>query len=132
MAEDERPDPPVTQAETVKAEVLADIRALIRAEREGNVTEAQAIEDLPPTERLAAMDQEQTIGLKRRYALAILAIMGVQIVIADGVFVAYAEMGVDWKLPSAVILGWLSATVIEVIGVVLVITRSLFPVRGGG
>lgn len=32
-----------------------------------------------------------------------------------------------WQVPTAAIQAWLAATVVQVIGIVLVITRSLFP-----
>ena len=120
---------PKSEGEALKAELLEEVKELVRAEREGRTGEAQSIKDLPPTKQLEARDRAQDIGLKRIYAWVYLVMMGVQILIADTVFVLYAELGVDWRLPSAVIIGWLSATVVEVIGVVLVVTRSLFPIR---
>lgn len=50
-----------------------------------------------------------------------------QIVIADSVFVVYAWAGKSWNVPTPAIAAWLSATVVQVIAVVLVITRYLFP-----
>jgi len=41
--------------------------------------------------------------------------------------ILYAAWGVDWDIPAVVISAWLGATVVEVIGVVYAITRSLFP-----
>jgi len=54
-----------------------------------------------------------------------------QVVCADVVFVVYAARGVHWKIPTAAIDAWLAATVVQVIGIVLVITRSLFPTSNG-
>jgi hypothetical protein len=55
-----------------------------------------------------------------------LSVMGVQVLIADAAFFFY---GFDnaWKIPAAAIDAWLAAAVIQVIGVVLVITNYLFP-----
>lgn len=50
-----------------------------------------------------------------------------QVICADVVFILYAQRGMHWRLPVAAIEAWLAATVIQVIGIVLVITRSLFP-----
>jgi hypothetical protein len=45
------------------------------------------------------------------------------------VFVAFAWAGQDWHLSTAVIDVWLAATVVQVVGIVLVVTRNLFPDR---
>ena len=52
--------------------------------------------------------------------------MGAQIVAADVVFVAYGWTN-GWDIPVTAIQAWLAATVIEVVTVVLVVTKSMFP-----
>lgn len=66
-------------------------------------------------------------NLRRRLAKFALWVTGSQILCADLVFIAYAWWGRHWDLPVAAIQAWLAATVIQVIGIVQVITRSLFP-----
>ena len=51
-----------------------------------------------------------------------------QVVIADLVFLVYA-FAKSWDIPSGTMNAWLGATVVQVIAVALVITRSLFPNR---
>jgi hypothetical protein len=57
--------------------------------------------------------------------------MGVQILIADVAFYWYGyehvAEGHRWQIPPGAIEVWLGATVVQVIGIVLVIARSLFP-----
>lgn len=72
---------------------------------------------------------KQEIELRRTYANGLLRILTGQLVIADAVFVAFAWAGKDWNLSTAVIDTWLGAVVVQVIGVVLVVTRHLFPQR---
>jgi hypothetical protein len=72
---------------------------------------------------------EQEHGLRQMYADWILWLLGAQFVIADAVFVAFAWIGRSWNLPPAVIEVWLAATVIQVVGVVAIVTRHLFPNR---
>jgi Zn-dependent peptidase ImmA (M78 family) len=74
---------------------------------------------------------EQEHGLRQRYADWILWLLGAQFVVADAVFVAFAWAGSGWVLPSGVIEVWLAATVVQVVGVVAVVTRHLFPARDG-
>lgn len=88
------------------------------------------IDRLPaPLQNLPLKDHAQDIRLKRIYALALLVGLGVQVAIVDAVFVAYAWAGVNWNVQEPVMGIWLGATVINVIGVVLVVTNYLFPQR---
>ncbi len=77
-------------------------------------------------ERLFA---EQEHGLRQTYADWILRILGAQFLIVDVVFVAFAWAGRRWDLPPGVIEVWLAATVVQILGVVAVVTRHLFPSR---
>lgn len=105
------------------------IRAIIQKARAGETVEATPLEELDPATRLRHRDFEQDIILKRRYANILLWAMIGQVAAADVVFILYAHFGAHWKLSGSVINVWLGATLIEVIGVVLVVTRYLFPHR---
>lgn len=72
---------------------------------------------------------EQEHGLRQSYADWILRILGAQFFVADVVFVAFAWAGRKWDLPPGVIEVWLAATVVQILGVVAVVTRHLFPGR---
>jgi hypothetical protein len=90
------------------------------------------IEDVPqgplnPEKAIKTANDNLRLVQRRRFANAAGVMAVLQVVCADAVFIAYASIGVNWKIPTPAILGWLAATVVQVIGVVLVITRSLFP-----
>jgi glutathione S-transferase len=72
---------------------------------------------------------EQEHGLRQSYAEWLLWLLGAQFLIADAVFVAFAWAGRRWDLPPEVIEVWLASTVVQVLGVVAVVTRHLFPNR---
>jgi hypothetical protein len=74
---------------------------------------------------------EQEHELRRAYARRILVLLFAQFLIADAVFVAFAWAGEHWHLSTAVIDVWLAATVVQVVGIVLVVTRNLFPDHDG-
>jgi hypothetical protein len=76
---------------------------------------------------LDVLDRQQDIVLKRLYARRMLGGLAAQIAVADAVFVAYAWAGKSWDVPPDAMQVWLGATVVEVVSVVLVITRYLFP-----
>jgi glutathione S-transferase len=72
---------------------------------------------------------EQEHGLRQKYADWIIWLLGAQFVAADAVFVVFAWVGRRWDLPPGVIEVWLAATVVQVVGVVAIVTRHLFPSR---
>ncbi len=78
------------------------------------------------------MFAEQEHGLRQSYADWIIRVLGAQLFVADGVFVALAWAGWNWELSSGVIEVWLAATVVQVVGVVAIVTRHLFPNRDRG
>jgi hypothetical protein len=83
----------------------------------------------PEVRQLEAADRRQDIELKKDYASWLKWLLTGQMIVANVVVVAYAHFGVDWQIPAPVISSWLAATVIEVLGVVYVVTRYLFPNR---
>lgn len=107
---------------TRRARILGESSSL----QEGGV---QRLHNLPPADRLQVQDLEQDIRLKKRYAGWLLTAMMVQLFVANTVFVVYAWAGMNWRLSTSVINVWLGATLAEVVGVVLVVTRYLFPRR---
>jgi hypothetical protein len=91
---------------------------------------------LPELERaqgltLQRMFAEQEFDLRQNYADWIIRVLGVQLFVADAVFVVLAWAGWNWELSSGVIEVWLAATVVQVVGVVAIVTRNLFPNRDG-
>jgi hypothetical protein len=99
-------------------ELPDDLKHLEEREREQGLT-------------LRRLFAEQEHGLRQRYAGWILRLLGAQFVVADAVFVAFAWAGRSWDLPPGVIEVWLAATVVQVVGVVALVTRHLFPNRDG-
>ena len=91
---------------------------------------------LPEKERaqglkLRQLFAEQEHRLRQKYADWILLLLGAQFLVADALFVAVAWAGWRWALTPGVIEVWLAATVVQVVGVVAIVTRHLFPGRGG-
>lgn len=73
--------------------------------------------------------RRQDIALKRRYAVWLLWVLVGRLAVADAVFVVYAHVGEAWTLSTAVVDSWLAATLLEVVGIVYVVTQHLFPRR---
>ncbi|HXS47250.1 MAG TPA: hypothetical protein VN756_07285 [Solirubrobacterales bacterium] len=88
-----------------------------------HLTERNQAQEIELRRRFA----EQEYELRRTYARWIIVLLGAQFLLADAVFVAFAWAGKHWDLSTAVIDAWLAATVIQVVGIVLVVTRNLFP-----
>lgn len=111
----------------VRSAAGEDARKLNELVRSGDAEELQALD--PANKRLALEEREHDLDLKRRYGRNLFRLMLAQLVVADAAFFLYAALGVDWNVPPSVMHVWLAATVVEVIGVVYVVTRYLFPNR---
>jgi hypothetical protein len=94
------------------------------------------LQNLDERERVQAMAHRdlfvrQEHGLRQSYADWILRILGAQLLVADAVFVAIAWVGRGWDLTPGMTEAWLLAAVVQVVAVVAIVTRHLFPDRGG-
>lgn len=70
--------------------------------------------------------RKNEVDLHRRVGNGALLLMVAQLLIADTAFYIYGFKNA-WDIPTAAITTWLAATVIQIVGVVLVIAKSLFP-----
>jgi hypothetical protein len=102
----------------------AEIRALLQA---GSGRQIDRL--LPTNAELARQEKQQDIALKKTYARNLLRLMYGQVLVANVVFIVYAWAGKDWAIDPSVMHFWLTATVVQIIGVVYVVTRYLFPRR---
>jgi hypothetical protein len=116
--------------------VTGDVAPSVVATAEGAIRQvlesgsARSAEPLPPHLRnLPQQGEHQDLQLKKEYARFIKRALTFELAISNAVFIAYAWAGKKWDLDPAVINIWLGATVVQVIGVVLVVTRHLFPLR---
>jgi hypothetical protein len=100
-------------------------RILERIEAEG----IRATEELTPWEQLRYVDLQQDIDLRKTYARRMLVILGAELFFVNLVFLLYTAIGVHWRVPGTTMQVWLSATVVQVVGIVYVVTRYLFPRR---
>jgi hypothetical protein len=91
--------------------------------------ETEPLEYIDETTDLARRERETDLRLKQWYANWLLKGLAAQIFIVNLFFLLYASIGVGWNVPQAVISVWFSATVVEVVGVVAIVTRHLFPRR---
>jgi len=93
------------------------------------LTDSTPVEQLPPSrkEELEGDDLEQLIRLKRFYGRSILVMMAAQLTVVNAGFLLYTWLGYEWAPPDGVVQVWLTATFVQIVSVVVVITRSLFP-----
>jgi hypothetical protein len=147
MAEQPPPESPEDQAKRVakeEAESLAQgrVRELVRIHAVRDTpdlpSELQHLAEKQKFQEIERVRQEvdakrerdkQEVALRKTYANGLLRILTAQLAIADAVFVVFAWAGKNWVLSTAVIDTWLAAVVVQVIGVVTVVTLHLFPRR---
>lgn len=105
-----------------------EIRALARraADRPDTVRPTR---ELTPWEELRQADYRQDMRLREKYANWLLWGLGAELVIVNLLFWLYAAIGMHWRIPSAAIEVWLGATVVQVVGIVAIVARYLFPRR---
>jgi hypothetical protein len=101
--------------------------------RGGGAVKPKPVDELPPERkaRLEGDDLEELIKLKRFYGRSVLALMTLQLVVVNAGFLFYGWKGYGWKPPEGVVQVWLTATFVQIVSVVVVITRSLFPGHKG-
>jgi hypothetical protein len=117
----ESPTPPSRSSEqlTRPGQQLTPLN--LNAEHQKRMNEATVRERETIAEQAADNRQlRKTIAHHVGWAIAI------QIGIADAVFLTYGLWN-GWNVPGSTIVAWLSATVVQVIAVGLVVTKSLFP-----
>jgi hypothetical protein len=101
--------------------------------RGGGAVKSKSVNELPPErkERLEGDDLEELIKLKRFYGRSVLALMTLQLVVVNAGFLVYSWKGYEWAPPEGVVQVWLTATFVQIVSVVVVITKSLFPGHRG-
>lgn len=120
------PEKPVSGNQ--RAEDLAAVVALSKELASGQGSD-RAI-SIDRMDRLRADDFELDIKLKQKVSDMAMKAMKWQLAVADLVFIVYASAK-HWNIPPEVIESWLGAVVVQVVGVMLVVTRYLFPNRDG-
>ena len=98
------------------------------------LTDPTPVKTLPPSRKeklegdgCRAVDQAQAV-LRAGH----LVLMGLQLIVVNAVSVIYADDGYHWHPTEGVVQIWLTATFVQIVSVVVVITRSLFPRRKAG
>jgi hypothetical protein len=86
------------------------------------------LNEIPPEDQEALVGQalKDQVELKRDYARFFLWLVAAELVVVNGIFLAIAWFGYDWKAPASVLHVWLVATFVQVISVFAIIVRGLF------
>lgn len=108
------------------ADALQEVRSVLSS---GGYSQAPESTTPEIYRHLSEREHKQDIELKLSYATWLRRALSAQLLVADGVFVAFAWAGKRWDLGPSEIEIWLGATVVQVVGIVLVVTRHLFPER---
>jgi hypothetical protein len=82
------------------------------------------------SEELATEGRRHDLILRKRVGAFALYGVSAELLIANAVFVAYAWKGKHWNVPTAAINVWVGATVVQIFGILYVITNYLFPKSG--
>jgi hypothetical protein len=83
-----------------------------------------------PGRRGSTPAAEQRLALQRRYATAFLILMFAQLAATNAAFFMYGWSR-GWAMSDAALLGYIGATFGEIITIVFIIVRYLFPATPG-
>jgi hypothetical protein len=95
-------------------------------------TQVELVErdEIAVREKIEVQKDKVDLGLQKVVGWGALFVMILQLGLADLVFIKYADSKGWGNIPTGAIQAWLGATVIQVVAVVLIIARSLYP-QGG-
>jgi hypothetical protein len=122
------PDPPTR--DQFEAERAKEVTAAGSPEPVGNLSDTNQPLDFNTFGGLFAhLDSEKNRALLQwRYGVTLLRVLVAQVFIADVIFVFVASSDkLQWDVPSAIMNLWIGATVVQVIGIVAIVIRFLFP-----
>ena len=75
-------------------------------------------------------NQRQNLKLRKRVAYAAMAAVGIQMLLTNVAFFIY--MGRNGFNPEPpVMIAWMSSTVVQIVGIAVVVAKGLFPQRTG-
>jgi hypothetical protein len=121
------PSPSGTDSDTVKVE-------------SGTVAAQLALANPPPAPKdKLEEDRRKAAGERLRISVKLAKLIGYgaliavvfQVLLADAAFFIYGFSN-GWKIPAGAISAWLAAIVIQVVGVVMVVAKDIFPGGGNG
>ena len=115
------------QEDQLLKSILSDFKPARSDAKAGKLERARDAQDR--MDDIKADDAELTVKLKGVLAVSAFIAVGAQLAIADYLFFRYGSAN-HWDVATEVIVTWLSATVVEVLGVVVIIARHLFPSAG--
>ena len=118
-------DPASEGQETLEEVVGSLVDSIVAGEDDKN---ARPVDGL---DALSKRDKEQDLRLKGIYGIWVLVIVSVQVLVVNVLMFLYAGLGRHWDVTGTVLQVWLSATVVELIGVLAIVARYLFPRRDG-
>jgi len=97
-------------------------------ERKGRVPASTDDEIDQEQRRVNLRESKDDLTLRKRFAYGAMGLMLVQVAAANYIFYLYGS-ALKWQIPAVAMTGWLTATVVQLVSVVLVVARNLFPRR---
>jgi hypothetical protein len=122
MTEQDTPVPPEP------AETDQQVTDLARQALAG-LQQFRPTEELTAWERLEHENFRSDIENRKKYADRMLKLLVAELVFVNGMFFLYTWLGVHWNVPGTTMQVWLSSTVVQIVGIVYVVARYLFPRR---
>ncbi|MCT2189101.1 hypothetical protein M3E01_10160 [Corynebacterium kefirresidentii] len=75
-------------------------------------------------------NQQQNLDLRRKIADASIWAVGLQMALTNGIFIRYM-CAAAFKPEPEVMISWMGSTVVQIVGIALVVAKGIFPQRSG-
>jgi hypothetical protein len=133
MSADERP-PDASSERSGRQPALTDVeieRKSRLVDLENKETEVAKLKTEVDKLKEELATEKDNRSLRYGIAIAALVVMALQVMASNAIFVWYGDTN-GWEISSTAISAWMGTTVVEVVSVVLVIVKYLFPNNKSG
>ena len=133
-AREEDPEPSNESAFTAAAgakdaQLIAGLESDARQKKPQKRMYLASAEAEAATAAVKLRSREQDVRLKRTMSWVVIIAVGLQLIVADWFLIHTVALS-GRTPPESVLVAWLSASVVEVLGIVAIVARNLFPDRG--
>ncbi|WP_284850256.1 hypothetical protein [Corynebacterium rhinophilum] len=125
-----KPSAPELENTAPDSDYLQDADGLTSDYDDDTSTEAQLNAVKLRREKTYLKNQQQNLDLRRKIAGHSTWAVAIQMVLTNLIFIIYM-FAVSFRPESEVMIAWMSSTVVQIVGIALVVAKGIFPQRSG-
>ena len=125
-----KPSAPELENAALNSDYLQEADGLTSDYDDDTSTEAQLNVVKLRREKTYLKNQQQNLDLRRKIAEVSIWAVGLQMLITNVTFIVYM-CAVSLKPEPEVMISWMGSTVVQIVGIALVVAKGIFPQRSG-